>query len=452
MSLFTLALGGFTKMDVHRSRAECMIQLGAIFNKHGDLLEALELWEQARPLFEQSSQAKRVQHIDERLVGIGEDVKKQQKRSLVKLTGLNPPVGMMEELGKDSSEDELENEETPLGAVENRADPAVKDFRPKLQEHLLGRLLHPPWSNDGHEFSPQQRNQLLIVNDRIYRHKVIRINYTSYDVRRGQDSMNPRTHADIMMLAPEDTSDDHPFTYARIIGVFHCDAVHRDGSNVSHAVPMSFLWVRRFRLDRSFKGGFKRKRLHRIEFMPDADPEAYGFVDPDEARTSSPHSHTGPRSLSFTSLWREKVMSLTTQLVYRDMFMCYLGGSVGHYQVAVPDPDADQPELPDDDMGLDSTVVLDPEEEMDEDDDDDEGSDDEGFDEDSNEDDESEEEDEDESDGEEDEELDLGPEDGEEGGDDLMLRLGYNEFVNRVSELACCCGIPNFLSLIAAED
>ncbi|KAJ7042193.1 hypothetical protein C8F04DRAFT_1229937 [Mycena alexandri] len=48
ISLFTLALEGFTQMDVHRSRAECMIRLGDIFSKHGDFLRALELWEIAQ--------------------------------------------------------------------------------------------------------------------------------------------------------------------------------------------------------------------------------------------------------------------------------------------------------------------------------------------------------------------------------------------------------------------
>ncbi|KAJ7779642.1 hypothetical protein B0H16DRAFT_723549 [Mycena metata] len=116
-SLFTLALEGFTKMDVHRSRAECMIRLGDISNKHGDSLEALGLWEQARPLFERSSQAKRVQHIDERLVGIGENIKEQHKRNLDRLAELNAPTGTVEEVDKDLSEDELENEEARLVAV-----------------------------------------------------------------------------------------------------------------------------------------------------------------------------------------------------------------------------------------------------------------------------------------------------------------------------------------------
>jgi hypothetical protein len=38
--------------------------------------------------------------------------------------------------------------------------------------------------------------------------------------------MNPRNHADIMMLAPEsDDADAHPFVYARILGIYHADVI-----------------------------------------------------------------------------------------------------------------------------------------------------------------------------------------------------------------------------------
>ncbi|KAJ7731749.1 hypothetical protein B0H16DRAFT_1582917 [Mycena metata] len=116
-SLFTVALRGSTEMDVHRSRAECMLRLGGISNKHGDFLKALELWEGARPLFERSLQAKQVQDIEARLVGIGEDIKEQHKMNLARLTELNAPVGTVEEPDKDLSEDELESEEAWLVAV-----------------------------------------------------------------------------------------------------------------------------------------------------------------------------------------------------------------------------------------------------------------------------------------------------------------------------------------------
>ncbi|KAJ7752284.1 hypothetical protein B0H16DRAFT_1723630 [Mycena metata] len=117
VSLFTLALEGFTQMDIHRSRAECMIRLGDISSKNEDLLRALELWETARLLFERSSQTKRVQDVDERLVKIAEDVKEQYKRDLARLAELKAPRGKVEEVGEDLSEDELGKEAAGLVAA-----------------------------------------------------------------------------------------------------------------------------------------------------------------------------------------------------------------------------------------------------------------------------------------------------------------------------------------------
>ncbi|KAJ7816193.1 hypothetical protein B0H13DRAFT_1923724 [Mycena leptocephala] len=104
ISLFTVALEGFTQMDVHRSRAECMLQLGDISEGHGNLLIAVEFWEAARLLFERSSQAKQVQHIDERVAYISEDVLKQHENNLAHLTELNASAGTVEELEGDLSD------------------------------------------------------------------------------------------------------------------------------------------------------------------------------------------------------------------------------------------------------------------------------------------------------------------------------------------------------------
>ncbi|KAJ7715197.1 hypothetical protein B0H16DRAFT_1477608 [Mycena metata] len=104
ISLFRLALQGFTLMDVHRSRAECMIRLGDISKKNGDLLKALELWEMARPLFECSLQTKQVQAIDERMSKVGKDVKEEHKKHLAKLIELSTSAGKLNEVEEDDSE------------------------------------------------------------------------------------------------------------------------------------------------------------------------------------------------------------------------------------------------------------------------------------------------------------------------------------------------------------
>jgi tetratricopeptide (TPR) repeat protein len=67
ISLFTVALDGFTQMDVHRSRAECIVRLGDIAQLCGDEITALEHWETARLLFQRSSQMKQLAHLDAKL-------------------------------------------------------------------------------------------------------------------------------------------------------------------------------------------------------------------------------------------------------------------------------------------------------------------------------------------------------------------------------------------------
>ncbi|KAF7293110.1 hypothetical protein MKEN_01468100 [Mycena kentingensis (nom. inval.)] len=235
---------------------------------------------------------------------------------------------------------------------ENEGDPALKNFQRNLKNHLLTRVLHPEYSSDGSEYTATNRNNIFIVNNRLYRHKVLRINYTSYDIRREQDSMDSR-HADVMMLAPEDSDDEHPFSYARIIGIFHCDVQHRVHGYLSAAAPVTLLWIRRFRLDKTWKGGFKRRRLHRVEFVPDSDDSAYGFINPDEIIREA---HLVPAFAHGSTEWQPDMDSVgrpgehddwrfhyVNFFVDRDMIMRYLGGGVGHsYQIVVPDPEPDE--------------------------------------------------------------------------------------------------------------
>ncbi|KAE9387587.1 hypothetical protein BT96DRAFT_837432 [Gymnopus androsaceus JB14] len=59
----------------------------------------------------------------------------------------------------------------------------------------------------------------------MYKHKVLRVNYTTYDMRRAQDS-NPiqRTHPHVMVLSDD---DDHPYCYACILGHLSCHGLSR---------------------------------------------------------------------------------------------------------------------------------------------------------------------------------------------------------------------------------
>lgn len=122
------------------------------------------------------------------------------------------------------------------------------------------------------------------MGDRLYRHNVVRINYTSYDVRRCQDSLNAHSHADFMVKSHEETErNSHPYWYGRIITAFHAEVCHTGPDSVSHQPQhMEFLWVRWYGRDMESRAGWKAKRLHRVGFVPSDEPYAFGFLNPKE--------------------------------------------------------------------------------------------------------------------------------------------------------------------------
>jgi hypothetical protein len=116
----------------------------------------------------------------------------------------------------------------------------------------------------------------------MYKHEVLRINYTTYDLRRAQDSINMRTHPYIMTLGHEDEEDDtkwHPYWYAKVLGIFHVN-VRLFGRMETERIE--FLWVHWFGRDPDHKGGFDTRRLHRIGLTDSEDSSSYGFLSPSD--------------------------------------------------------------------------------------------------------------------------------------------------------------------------
>ncbi|KAF8183223.1 hypothetical protein K438DRAFT_1975095 [Mycena galopus ATCC 62051] len=67
LSLFHAALDGGTNIGIHRLRAECMVGIGDIMLRRGDLVQAKEMWTGAYPLFVRSSRMKDAAAVEERL-------------------------------------------------------------------------------------------------------------------------------------------------------------------------------------------------------------------------------------------------------------------------------------------------------------------------------------------------------------------------------------------------
>ena len=96
---------------------------------------------------------------------------------------------------------------------------------------------------------------IRIEQNRLYKHKVLRVHYTTYDMRRDTDTINVQNHADIMVLSQEDddgSGDSHPYWYARVIGIFHLHARYSGPrSTATDFVSTEILWVRWFGRDMS---------------------------------------------------------------------------------------------------------------------------------------------------------------------------------------------------------
>lgn len=122
----------------------------------------------------------------------------------------------------------------------------------------------------------------------MYYHKTLGINYTSYNLKRQKDVINS-SHPDVMVLSREDGEDIHPFWYARVVKIFHVFVYHRKSTSQTEHIPtesetqrMDVLWVRWFGLDTDARGGWSKKRLHGVSFIPWDEPGAFGFLDPSQ--------------------------------------------------------------------------------------------------------------------------------------------------------------------------
>ena len=158
----------------------------------------------------------------------------------------------------------------------------VQNFIPNLKDYALCKILGLEHDANEIEFTEAQRASITFIKNRIYQHKVLRVNYTTYDMRREQDSLNPRTHANIMVLSQEDDLAAHPYWYARIIGIYHTFVHHE---NSPDPILIDFLFIRWYGLDldRSSRFGWKVRRLPKVGFVPDspdAGSPAFGFLDP----------------------------------------------------------------------------------------------------------------------------------------------------------------------------
>ncbi|KAF8157638.1 hypothetical protein K438DRAFT_1777131 [Mycena galopus ATCC 62051] len=109
-NLYQVALMGFTTMDVHHSRAQCMLRLGDLASNHGHTFKAITFWKAARPLFERASQVKDVAKIDSRLTTINNTY----QNNIVELEILHAPIGLVDQSVLSEADGEDSEHKVPL--------------------------------------------------------------------------------------------------------------------------------------------------------------------------------------------------------------------------------------------------------------------------------------------------------------------------------------------------
>lgn len=136
------------------------------------------------------------------------------------------------------------------------------------------------------------QNFIVIKDNRVFKHKLARFYHTTYDVRRSEDIINPRTsHCNIMLLsnlklnANDQNSLDglatHPFLYGRVIGIYHVNVVYiGPGMKDYKPIRFDFLHVRWFQVDTAQTQGWTSLRLDCLSFPPMAGLDSFSFVDP----------------------------------------------------------------------------------------------------------------------------------------------------------------------------
>ncbi|KAG9091927.1 hypothetical protein FRC06_000322 [Ceratobasidium sp. 370] len=241
----------------------------------------------------------------------------------------------------DRSEDMIPS--ITLWADRQRCDDAVKLFTLQLKRHLLACFLG---SRDHPDFSDDKLGQIQFQKGRMYRHRTLRVNYTTYDVVRDQDVINPSTPRCFALLPAQlaPGSEDHPYIYAKVLGVYHARVGY--GRNLPRRID--FVHVRWLYYDYERPGGWETNRLDRLSYIKcenDQDiADSFDFIDPKtiiRAAHLIPEFAAGatreflqtPSSISHDNSdhtdWNGYYVN---RFGDRDMLMRYIGGGIGHFR------------------------------------------------------------------------------------------------------------------------
>ena len=132
---------------------------------------------------------------------------------------------------------------------------------------------------------------IILCHNQMYLHKIIKFNYTMYDMQQDQDVLNPGTsHCNFMALVQlelDGASDEHPFLYGHVLNVFHMNVIY-NSPRMTDYNPQYFdvLWVCWYNLENLSLHKSKTTKpklshcLDQLVFPPLDREDSLGFLDP----------------------------------------------------------------------------------------------------------------------------------------------------------------------------
>jgi hypothetical protein len=158
--------------------------------------------------------------------------------------------------------------------------PLSQKFFLCLQTHLLARVLGLNLDAvDLSELTPEEQQQVKIIDNKIYAHKVMRIFYTTYNMWQDHSSINPWTHPDIL-ISTFDTTTTLPsmvMWHARVIGIYHARMQKSLGGAPQKMHFLHVCWFAEDKTQTCINRRLQRLGFYNVKQHPD---KAFGFVDP----------------------------------------------------------------------------------------------------------------------------------------------------------------------------
>ncbi|KAL1750411.1 hypothetical protein FB107DRAFT_184363, partial [Schizophyllum commune] len=183
----------------------------------------------------------------------------------------------------------------------------------------------------------------------IYTSQVFRVNYTTYDVRRGSDHINAHRREFIMTPSPEEGENTNPYWYAQVLGVYRADVRHTDPQSEDFDFhQMAFLFVRWLGKEPGYRWGRRFARLPKVGFIPEDQPDAFGFLDPALGLRGAHllpsfvigrgtvNLRAGPSVARADGEEDDWINFYVNIFADRDMVMRYLGDGIGHVRSSRP--------------------------------------------------------------------------------------------------------------------